>query len=73
MIALARKNPVVSPIKNDLGTESNAQVCPKCGRGMKKRVARQGNNAGKQFGGCRAFPKCNGIRPLDGSASDQHR
>lgn len=39
--------------------------CPKCGSEMKKRVARQGANSGKEFLGCVTYPKCNGIRPLD--------
>lgn len=38
--------------------------CPKCGAEMKKRVARQGTNAGKQFWGCSAYPQCNGALPL---------
>ena len=41
-----------------------APNCPKCGLEMKKRIARQGDNAGKEFWGCVAFPKCNGTRPI---------
>jgi restriction system protein len=48
-----------------------APVCPKCGADMKKRVARQGANAGKEFWGCVAFPKCNGTRPLGDYAGEQ--
>lgn len=40
-------------------------LCPKCGSEMKKRVARQGANAGKEFWGCVSYPKCKGTRPLD--------
>lgn len=32
--------------------------CPKCGSGMVLRKAKQGANAGNQFWGCSAFPKC---------------
>ncbi len=32
--------------------------CPKCGSPMVLRTAKQGANAGKQFWGCSAFPKC---------------
>lgn len=45
-------------------TESATPICPKCNSEMKRRVARQGANAGKEFWGCVAYPKCNGIRPI---------
>jgi restriction system protein len=48
-----------------------APICPKCNAEMKKRVARQGANAGKEFWGCVAFPRCNGTRQLDDSSGDQ--
>ena len=35
--------------------------CPKCGAEMKKRVARQGSNAGNEFWGCSGYPACKGI------------
>lgn len=38
--------------------------CPKCGSEMKKRMARQGNNAGMEFWGCAAYPKCKGTLPV---------
>jgi restriction system protein len=31
---------------------------------MVKRTAQRGSNAGKQFWGCLAFPKCTGVRPV---------
>lgn len=45
-------------------TETATPVCPKCNSEMKRRVARQGANAGKEFWGCVAYPKCNGIRQI---------
>lgn len=36
--------------------------CPKCGKAMVKRIARQGANAGNAFWGCSGFPGCRGIR-----------
>ncbi len=39
--------------------------CPLCRRPMTLRNARKGLNAGTQFWGCTAFPKCRGTRPLD--------
>lgn len=40
-----------------------APPCPKCGREMLLRTARQGANAGKPFWGCAAYPDCRGIKP----------
>ncbi len=39
-------------------------VCPKCGCEMKRRVARSGSNAGREFWGCVKYPKCNGTRAV---------
>ena len=44
---------------------ATSPACPKCSSEMKKRVARQGANAGKEFWGCVAYPKCNGTKPID--------
>ena len=38
--------------------------CPKCGSEMVKRLAKKGPNAGNQFWGCKAFPKCRGTREI---------
>lgn len=37
--------------------------CPVCGATMIRRTVKTGNNAGKKFWGCRAFPLCRGTRP----------
>ncbi len=34
--------------------------CPKCGKPMRLRTARQGGNAGSQFWGCSGYPECKG-------------
>lgn len=39
--------------------------CPKCGAELILRTAKKGSNAGRQFYGCRAFPKCNYIRNME--------
>ncbi len=39
-------------------------LCPNCGEPMVKRTARSGTNAGSQFWGCPAFPKCRGTRQI---------
>lgn len=43
-------------------------LCPQCNGEMVLRTARQGQNAGGQFWGCRAFPRCRGTRPHDPEA-----
>lgn len=42
---------------------SEVPACPQCGDAMVLRTARKGENAGKSFWGCTAFPKCRGTRP----------
>ena len=37
-------------------------VCPRCGKELILRTAKQGANAGKQFYGCSGFPKCRYVR-----------
>jgi hypothetical protein len=37
---------------------SAVRKCPKCGSDMVLRTAKKGVNAGKQFWGCSAYPKC---------------
>lgn len=39
-------------------------ACPLCGGAMVLRTAKRGDNAGSQFWGCSAYPKCRGTRPL---------
>lgn len=58
-----------APSVSQQETKALAPACPKCGGQMKKRLARQGSNAGKEFWGCAVFPKCNGIRSLEECAS----
>jgi len=42
--------------------EEGAPKCPKCGRPMRKMVAKKGRNAGNAFWSCTAYPECNGTR-----------
>ena len=39
-------------------SETEEKVCPRCGAKLTLRTAKRGNNAGNQFYGCSAFPKC---------------
>ena len=36
-------------------------ACPQCGKAMVLRTAKTGQNAGKQFWGCSAYPECKGV------------
>jgi len=44
---------------------ADGPACPRCGKTMIKRVARQGSNAGGAFWGCPSFPSCRGVRAID--------
>ena len=48
-------------------TDRALPACPLCGKPMALRTARKGRNAGSQFWGCCDYPKCKGVRQLDGS------
>ena len=43
-------------------TRPAAPICHQCGEVMVMRQARSGKNAGQQFWGCSAFPKCRGVK-----------
>lgn len=42
------------------GSAEQIPPCPKCEKPMVLRTARNGDNAGKQFWGCSAYPECKG-------------
>lgn len=42
--------------------DENDMLCPRCGAKMVSRTAKKGENAGKEFFGCSAFPKCRYIK-----------
>lgn len=39
-----------------------APACPKCGKAMRKVIARKGRNAGNLFWACTGYPACDGTR-----------
>jgi len=41
---------------------AGAPTCPKCGKPMRKMVAKKGRNAGNAFWSCTGYPDCNGTR-----------
>ncbi len=51
-------------ISEDSISSDVERVCPKCGSALVLRTARKGSNAGNQFYGCSAFPKCRFIQNL---------
>lgn len=51
----------VAHVKKIIETKIADKPCPKCGSKMVLREAKRGANAGNQFWGCSAFPKCRGI------------
>ena len=59
----ARK-PAAAGVQQPVVVQAATPSCPKCGAEMKKRVARQGSNAGNEFWGCSGYPACKGILPI---------
>lgn len=45
-------------------SEIDDMICPKCGSALVLRTTKKGENAGKQFYGCSAYPKCRYIKNL---------
>ncbi len=54
-------------VQQIITNKDNSQLCPKCGSEMLLRETKKGDNAGKQFWGCSAFPKCRTIRNINQS------
>lgn len=42
--------------------QEGAPRCPKCGKPMRKMMARKGRNAGNAFWSCTGYPECDGTR-----------
>ncbi len=53
------------PLVVTTNVEAVSQTCPKCGESMVIRQAKTGTNAGNEFWGCSAFPKCRTVVPID--------
>lgn len=54
-------NETVEEIPSENDDITKEKLCPKCGSKLVLRTAKKGENAGKQFYGCSAFPKCRHI------------
>lgn len=55
LVTSAPPAPSVAPTK----------TCPKCGKPMVMRTAKQGANAGKSFWGCTGYPQCRTLLPVE--------
>lgn len=53
--------PLAAAVQQPAAVQPATPSCPKCGAEMKKRLARQGSNAGNEFWGCSGYPACKGI------------
>ncbi len=59
-----RREPAPPPVPkegNSVPENEIAPLCPRCSCTMVKRIAKGGENAGKEFWGCTNFPKCREI------------
>jgi len=54
----------VRHVQSVITEKQNIQMCPKCGCAMVLREVKKGENAGRQFWGCSAFPKCRAVNPI---------
>ncbi len=61
-----RYKEIVEQLKETVveNTGEKVKVCPRCGEKLVLRTAKKGDNAGKQFYGCSAFPKCKYIESV---------
>lgn len=69
MIARAREPEPTMDTANRKRTEPSIEApivdpaCPVCGVNMVRRTAKRGTHAGREFWGCRLYPRCRGTRP----------
>ena len=50
--------------RSDQSNASDFPPCPQCGKAMVLRTAKTGQNAGKQFLGCSAYPDCKSVKSV---------
>ncbi len=53
--------PIIPSAKALEPAPEKSLTCPKCGREMVLRIAKNGTNHGEQFWGCPGYPNCRGI------------
>jgi len=69
--AMAVRNKYKSDGADRADASEKAPACPKCGKPMRRRTARQGARAGQAFWGCSGYPDCRGIVPISAKMSDR--
>ena len=52
-------------VDNYVGNDESSLLCPQCGSKLVLRTAKKGENAGNQFYGCSAFPKCRYVQNVE--------
>ena len=50
--------------RTEQSAQTDAPLCPKCGKPMIKRMAKKGKNAGNAFWSCSSYPECDGTRSV---------
>lgn len=55
----------VKHVQTIVAEKETKTLCPKCGSMMVLRKTKQGENKGKQFWGCSAFPQCRTVKVLN--------
>lgn len=69
-IAVKANTRTEPPVKNtprttlSINSQPHSPICPLCQSPMVKRVAKRGANAGKEFWGCKKYPKCYSSLPI---------
>ncbi|HCE1777956.1 TPA: NERD domain-containing protein [Vibrio parahaemolyticus] len=52
-------------VKEVVASKVSSNACPRCGSEMVLRETKRGENIGKQFWGCSAFPKCRAVKQFN--------
>ncbi len=58
----------IEQVSNIQKETENTDICPRCGSKLVLRTVKNGENAGKQFYGCSAFPKCRYTRNIESTS-----
>jgi ssDNA-binding Zn-finger/Zn-ribbon topoisomerase 1 len=60
-LATVEQSPVFSTAPEVVSNAAADPACPRCSSPMVRRIAKSGENAGKEFWGCTKFPACRGV------------
>ena len=61
IVPLSKEHTLKQPKKEGL----KLLICPQCGSQLVLRITKRGDDIGKSFYGCSAFPKCRYTREID--------